>query len=602
MYESFFQFRQRPFASTPQADRFFPSETIEAARITLARGVERAEGPGVVIGPAGTGKSLLCEILARQFRSKFQVALLAGAGLRTRRALLQNILFELSLPYRDMEDGELRLSLIDHLEPNPQNPNGLVLIVDEAHALPPRLLEEIRMITNIVREGRPRVRLVLAGGSALEEKFAHPKLESFNQRIAARCYLQPLRRDETVAYVQFQTRDVGGRSQPVFTHEALSAIYQATNGIPRLINQVCDHALLMASLGGIALLDAEGIEEAWADLQQLPAPWNDSPPRGAPLADSDIIEFGALDEDSTEPLTAASTDSPLDSDAYESYDDTDLHAAVVPIQPGRPWLSDESRSKPTPASASASEAPQVAPAADPFGSDFEEEELVIDRYATLDALTANRLPRVTSVDGESLAALLFGPTDRFPAKDLVAAGRSEWRSDVRRQVSELRSTAGEKARPAVVKTSLPVRYEAPAHQTPASTRKIPWPESAIATAIVTASEPKVVSTPDWVKSGVEPQPALAAIKQLEPPPFHPSEDPVMPEPYGVSEGDSVLAPQSPPTPTTTERTAVVSVDDGPFNPEPHLPVGTGNQRGRQEYRRLFATLRRSDGNRSKTNP
>src|SRR5207244_2142982 len=119
-------------------------------------------------------------------------------------ALLQNILFELKLPYRDMDEGELRLSLVDHLEPRSGGPDGLLLLVDEAHMLPLRLLEEIRLLTNVVRDGQTRVRLVLAGGMALEERLTSPKLESLHQRIAARCYLQSLRRDETIYYVQEQ--------------------------------------------------------------------------------------------------------------------------------------------------------------------------------------------------------------------------------------------------------------------------------------------------------------------------------------------------------------------------------------------------------------
>ena len=111
MYESHFLFSQRPFLPAPSAEFYLPTRGLEQARQTLVRCVERAEGPGLIIGPAGTGKSLLCQILAKHFRGRFQVAHLAGARLGTRRALLQNILFELKLPYRDMDEGELRLSL-----------------------------------------------------------------------------------------------------------------------------------------------------------------------------------------------------------------------------------------------------------------------------------------------------------------------------------------------------------------------------------------------------------------------------------------------------------------------------------------------------------
>ena len=296
MYESFFQLEARPFIATPVADRYYPASSAEHARETVVRCVERAQGPAVILGPAGTGKSTLCQVLAEQLRSQFHVATLASARLCTRRALLQNILFELKRPYRDREEGELRLSLIDHLEPSEDCPNGMLLLVDEAHMLPLRLLEEIRMLTNLVRDGQPRVRLVLAASLILDERLASPRLESFNQRIAARCYLQSMNRDETLGYVCAQISAVGGTPGKVFTDEGLHAIYNATDGIPRLVNQVCDHVLIMAAIGRKSPIDAMGVEEAWADLQQLPSPWAPSDvPSDSGEGDS-ILEFGELDE------------------------------------------------------------------------------------------------------------------------------------------------------------------------------------------------------------------------------------------------------------------------------------------------------------------
>lgn len=296
MYESFFNLNARPFEVAPKPSRYFPATAIEHARETLSRCVSRAEGPGLLIGPSGTGKTTLCHVLANQFADSFRVAMLAGARLCTRKALLQSILFELQLPYKDMGEGDLRLSLMDYLEPGDNFPNGLLLIVDEADTLPLRLLEEIRIIGNLIRDEKPRVNLVLAGCMRLEERFASPKLESFAQRIAARCYTHPLSVDETASYVRSQISSVAGDPDQLFTRDAFTAIHQASDGIPRLVNQICDHSLIMAAAGGKLQVDAAGIEEAWADLQQLPAPWT-------PLAGDDessesgdsVVEFGDLD-------------------------------------------------------------------------------------------------------------------------------------------------------------------------------------------------------------------------------------------------------------------------------------------------------------------
>src|SRR5262245_23172030 len=179
----------RPFPPQPQVGRYFPAASIEAVRGRLARSIDRGDGPGLVIGTAGTGKSLLLQVLAAQYREKFDVVLLACAQMCTRRALLQAIHFELGLDYRQRDEGQLRLSLLDQLLSASEAVEGLLLLVDEAQALSTALLEELRVLTNLACNGLPRVRLVLAGLPSLEEKLAGPELESFSQRLAARTYL-----------------------------------------------------------------------------------------------------------------------------------------------------------------------------------------------------------------------------------------------------------------------------------------------------------------------------------------------------------------------------------------------------------------------------
>jgi type II secretory pathway predicted ATPase ExeA len=293
MYETYFNLHERPFASMPRIDHYYPAVGIEAARTTLIRCIERSEGTGMVVGPSGTGKTLLCQLLAEHFSHAFQVALLTSGHLGSRRALLQAILYELAQPYRGMDEGELRLALIDYITLSDDCPRGAVLLVDEAHMLPLRLLDEVRMLTNLMRAGQPAVRLVLAGGRALEERFASPKLESFSQRLSARCYLQALNAAETQEYVHAWIAAVGGSGPDLFPAETCHSVYKATDGAPRLINQLCDHALLLAYAAGQRKLDPAHVEEAWADLQQLPTPWNEQAREGG----SGVIEFGRLEDE-----------------------------------------------------------------------------------------------------------------------------------------------------------------------------------------------------------------------------------------------------------------------------------------------------------------
>lgn len=408
MYEQYFKLQDRPFLVAPLSTRYFPGRSIEQAHATLSRCIDRGEGAACIIGPPGTGKTLLCQILAEEFANRFSVALLGGR-LSSRQALFQAILYELRLPYRNMDEGELRLALLDELEPTTDGHEGLLLIVDEAHTLPWRLMEEVRLITNLVRCGQPRVRVVLAGGPLLEERFASPKLSSFSQRLSARCYLEPFDSAETAAYVKSQIAAVGGDPE-LFDDKALRSVYRATDGMARLINQVCDHALILASLGGVRRLSSEAIDEAWADLQQLPAPWSSAAP---PEPANTIIEFGRLDEAHDEPsipFRAASL-RPLDIvDADDPLEAIAGQTASVERQF-------------SPAKATDTEIELEFPEfGDPFSEKFAEEEVVIERFRNPAEIFA-RAPRVTSTEGRQIGPLL---SPWLSAPPLSLAGQESW--------------------------------------------------------------------------------------------------------------------------------------------------------------------------------
>ncbi len=407
MYEAFFHLRKRPFTAAPHSDCFFPAPGIEAARRTLARIIGRGEGAGLIIGPSGTGKTLLCQALAAAFQDRLSTALLSSGRICTRRALLQAILFELRLPYRGMEEGELRLALIDHLTPGPGGHPGLLLMVDEAHTLPLRLLEELRMITNLARDGEPRVRLILAGSPALEERFASPKLDSFSQRLAARCYLSALTREETTGYARYQVTAAGGDPDRVFEPSAYESIFRAADGIPRLVNQVCDHALILTALGEGASVTGDAIEEAWSDLQQLPTPWHSDSQQGDSRAA--VVEFAALDE-TLDAGSALRFPAPSAPHPVQSPEDQ-----LERIQRHLSEVDDDFQ----PAGSIGPELELVFnDNPDPFGEAFDEEEVVIDRYASLEADLFAERPLVNSREGTELSHLLTPWMNKAPAPTL----------------------------------------------------------------------------------------------------------------------------------------------------------------------------------------
>ncbi len=387
----------RPFVAAPDASRYFPAAVAEEARQRIGRAIARGEGPALLIGAAGTGKSLLLEVLAEQFSDLSEVVPLAGAQICTRRALLQTILFQLDLPYRGLDEGELRLSLLDYLEPGDAAPRRLLLLVDEADALPLRLLEELRVLTNMSRGGETLLNLVLAGSPILEEQFADPQLTGFSQRLSTRCYLSAMGREETFQYVRAQVAATGLDPDALFASDGLEAIFAATDGVPRLVNQLGDQLVWMAQETGETPLGAQTVQRAWSELQQLPAPWNTSPATG-PVGESfeeSVVEFGELGEHTVE------------GDLLEEQSEDDLPASIpISFQPpeeadvvgtfdATAQLLEQIEELDSANDAPQAETPQAAPVAyDPFQEAFGSEEIVLDQYLAFECELLATAPRV----------------------------------------------------------------------------------------------------------------------------------------------------------------------------------------------------------------
>ncbi len=415
MYEATFQMHRRPFPPSADVSTYVGIGPVEAAGQTLLRVVQRGSGPALVIGAAGTGKSMLCELIAEHFADTMCVALLSNGQLANPKALFQAILYELKLPYRDMDENELRLTLVDFLTNAERCPQPLLLVVDEAHCLPLRILEEIRMLTNLVRDGQTRVNLVLAGGAALEERFTSPKLDSFNQRVVARCYLESLNREETATYIAEQINAAGGDPAQIFTTEASSSVYDATDGIPRLINQVCDHSLIMTAIGGHASVTPEVVQEAWADLQQLPTPWLEPKAGGPPAEIEHAVEFGTLEDDDADVASIPFSREREDRSEVPHFAE-EVAADVGPLETVAESRMDEierqiSAVDETYEAAEQEPEPEPVVVANPFDEAFDEEEVIVDNYAALAEVRIasaplDTAPRVASQQGREIAALL----------------------------------------------------------------------------------------------------------------------------------------------------------------------------------------------------
>ncbi|WP_397570862.1 ExeA family protein [Schlesneria sp. T3-172] len=275
MYEASFDLKRRPFGATPDATCFLAAAPIQAALDEVLVCIEQGQGISVVTAPAGVGKTLLCERLRMELKPRFETIFLRHASFLTRRALLQTLLCELNHSYQHSSEQELRLALWPAIRKLQPQREALVLICDEAHQLSKNLIEELRILADFAEAGKPLVRLVLVGQLNLEDKLALPSLEAFNQRIRAHVSLPTFDRAGSLDYIDYRLTWAGGRTHEIFTPQALDVIVQASDGVPRCMNQLADHTLLLAFVAEQRPAGEELVREALNDLRQLPLQWNE---------------------------------------------------------------------------------------------------------------------------------------------------------------------------------------------------------------------------------------------------------------------------------------------------------------------------------------
>lgn len=345
MYEEFFGLQRRPFSATPDANCFVPLETHQGVLDALAVSCERGQGIGVLTGDAGLGKSLVGLRLAFELHPTFATAFLGHSAYATRRALLQAILFELNRPYDRKAEQELRLDLAAALKSLRPEKQGFVLIVDEAHRLTVPLLDELRLLTLLADAGEPLTRVVLIGDRELEERLADPELVAFNQRVCCQVDLTPLTQAESLEYLSSNIELAGGDVEELFEEEALTFLAKAADGVPRCLNHLADHALLLAYVTERRPVSVEIVREALDDLKQLPLHWNDPVNGGEiyrglsqrpPMEDSAVDLWPQREESQTDETTPADSwnEAPLagSSAAIEIGGDLDEVAIEVPAQ------------------------------------------------------------------------------------------------------------------------------------------------------------------------------------------------------------------------------------------------------------------------------
>ena len=271
MYEAFFGLKRRPFLFVPDVEFYFSVDCMEEARKAVEHSIQKGEGISLIFGAEGTGKTLLMRILRQSLESEYTTVLVSTSRLDTPKALFLQLAHDVNLSGSGSETVELRLQLLDFARK--ETSQGIVLFFDDAQHLNPSVLEEIRHLTDSGNNSVP-FHVVLAGTLDFEEKLTFPKLEAFNQRVASRSYLYSLTGEETSRYVVRQTDDLridASHGVPVslFTESAKRRIHKLTDGIPRIINQLCSAVLQLAAESEQETIDEVLINDAWACLQHI---------------------------------------------------------------------------------------------------------------------------------------------------------------------------------------------------------------------------------------------------------------------------------------------------------------------------------------------
>src|SRR6266850_3899540 len=242
-YLQFYGLKEAPFTITPNPRFLFYSGKHREAFNHLLYGIRERKGFVQLTGEVGAGKTTLCRAMLEQLDGHYATALILNPVMSSEE-LVKGIAIEYGLPVHGLDRLDTLAVINQFLLQQVERGKETVLIVDEAQDLTNELLEQVRLLSNLETDNRKLLQIVLMGQPELRDRLNNPRLRQLRQRITIRYHLSPLSRFEVNHYIQYRLEVAGAKGIPYFTQAALWRVFNYSKGIPRLLNAICDKALL----------------------------------------------------------------------------------------------------------------------------------------------------------------------------------------------------------------------------------------------------------------------------------------------------------------------------------------------------------------------
>jgi general secretion pathway protein A len=286
MYERFYELRERPFALSPDPDYLYPSRVHREALDYLRYGLESHAGFIVITGEIGSGKTTLLQTLLRGLDSQTTVARIVNTMLEPRE-LLETIMIDLGIDPAGRSKPLLLRDLAQYLVDQRLAGRMVLLVIDEAQNLSLGALEELRMLSNLETEKSKLLQIVLVGQPNLRDKLSAPELEQLRQRITVSYHLLPLDAGETENYINHRLKRAALGAPMEFPRGVTETVHTRSRGVPRIINVICDAALVFGYAEERRQVDVPLIQEVLAELETTgilpPLSGSPEPPAVVPL-------------------------------------------------------------------------------------------------------------------------------------------------------------------------------------------------------------------------------------------------------------------------------------------------------------------------------